>query len=161
MSCLQGQYQCFWCLISVSVSSAGTDIQKRLSSPLKCCSCYFCTMFRQKGAEMLSFPVSGWTKSDRSDSSGLEQPVVSDLTVSVLIFIIQKEQKAPYTRDRHRAVWKSWGTERIVWNSRSRKKTHKKDIHDKNTGIALKYSHEVKEIVSFIRGLKGRTSFHV
>lgn len=31
--------------------------------------------------------------SDRSDTSGLEQPVVSDFTVFVLIFIPQKEQK--------------------------------------------------------------------
>ena len=55
MSCLQGQYQCFWCLVCASVSSAGTDAQKRLSSPLKCCPCYFCIVFRQKGSRDVVF----------------------------------------------------------------------------------------------------------
>lgn len=143
MSCLQGQYQCFWCLLSVSVSSAGTGKQIQLSSPLKCCPRYFfnfffCTVFRQKEKGDVVF--SRYRLNNVWQKWHLRVRTASCQWFLLYLYYLSYKRKHHEPVTGNKLYEKSRRRERIVRN--------RKDAHDKNTGIALKYSHKVNEIVS-------------
>ena len=136
MSRLQGQYQCFRCLISVSVLSAGTREPKRLSSLLKCCSCYFCTVVRREEADVSPSLDTGWTQSDRRATSG----GLNGHAVVLCEFAVFLAEMDLYKNVWHIPVFKSMHNGLRYQNEKRTWKTHYK-----KTGIALINSDKVKE----------------